>query len=152
MIVQCDSREHKGKNAHILDYFDEVGIKHFTSKLVVGDYMNLDNPKLVVDRKKDLQEVAGNLTKDHERFRTECERAKDLGIHLIILVEEKTINRIDKVPSWYNYRRAKNPKAISGKQLWKIMTTMAEKYDIEWKFSTRENYGRKLVELLEVQK
>ena len=116
---------------------------------MVGDYMNIENPHIVVDRKFGLQEVAQNLTRDHERFRRECELAKELGYQLIVLIEEENINRIEKVPTWYNFRKKYSPKAISGKQLHKIMITMTDRYGVEWKFSTRQNYGRKLVELLE---
>lgn len=147
MIIQIDSREKK--NDHVIKFFDDEGIKHVTSKCIVGDYVNLENPMTIVDRKANLQEVAQNLTQDHDRFRRECELAQELGIHLIVLVEEDKINRLDKVPSWYNYRRKYSPKAVTGKQLWKIMTTMTEKYGVEWRFSTKANYGRKLVEILE---
>ena len=108
----------------------------------------MENPLVVVDRNADLQEVAQNLTQDHDRFRRECELAKELGIRLIVLVEEEKINRIDKVVGWFNYRRKFSPRAVSGKQLRKIMETMSEKYGVEWKFSTKANYGRKLVEIL----
>lgn len=149
MIIQIDTREHKGKNDHIIDFLDLNKIKWIRSKLVVGDYMNIENPRIVVDRKFGLQEVAQNLTSDHERFRRECELAKELGYRLIVLIEEENINRIEKVPTWYNFRKKYSPKAISGKQLHKIMITMTDRYGVEWKFSTRQNYGRKLVELLE---
>lgn len=147
MIIQVDSREKK--NEHVLKFFDDNGIKWVTSKCLVGDYQNLENPMIVVDRKANLQEVAQNLTQDHDRFRRECELAKELGIHLVVLVEEENINQLRHVPKWYNYRLKFSPRAITGKQLWKIMATMSDKYGFEWKFSTRANYGRKLVEILE---
>ena len=146
MIIQIDSREKK--NDHVVKYLDEQEIKWVRSKLIVGDYMALENPLVVVDRKADLQEVAQNLTQDHDRFRRECVLAKELGFRLIVLVEEEKINRLDKVVGWFNYRRKFSPRAVSGKQLHKIMETMSEKYGVEWKFSTKANYGRKLVEIL----
>lgn len=149
MIIQVDTREHKGKNDHIIAFLDLNKIKWIRSKLVVGDYLNLENPRVVVDRKYGLQEVAQNLTSDHERFRKECELAKELGYRLIVLIEEENINRLEKVPTWYNYRKKFSPKAITGKQLHKIMVTMTDRYGVEWKFSTRQHYGRKLIELLE---
>lgn len=149
MIVQIDTREHKGKNDHVIAFLDLNKIKWIRSKLVVGDYLNLENPRVVVDRKASMQEIAHNLTSDHERFKRECELAKELGYRLIILIEDETINRLEKVPSWYNYRKKFSPKAITGKQLHKIMITMSDRYGVEWRFSTRANYGRKLVEILE---
>ena len=146
MIIQVDSREQKFD--HVTRYFDSRGIKWVKSKCVVGDYVNLENPMVVIDRKKDLQEVAGNVCQQHERFVRELELAKELGYKMIILVEEPNITSLPKVCSWYNWRKRKNPKAVTGKTLHKIMSTMSEKYNITWEFTTKENCGKRIVELL----
>lgn len=146
MIIQVDSREQKFD--HVTRYFDSQGIKWVKSKCVVGDYVNLENPMVVIDRKKDLQEVAGNVCQQHERFVRELELAKELGYKMIILVEEPNITSLPKVCSWYNWRRKNNPKAVTGKTLYRIMNTMQEKYGIEWKFTTKEQCGKTIVELL----
>lgn len=146
MVIQIDSREQKFD--HVTRYFDEQGIKWVKSKCVVGDYVNLENPMVVIDRKKDLQEVAGNVTKDHERFVREVELAKELGYRLIVLVEEPNITSVEQVFGWYNWRRKKNPKAISGRTLGKIMLTMSQKYGFEWQFTTKGECGKRIVELL----
>lgn len=52
MQIQCDTREHKSEWVRIEKQFKELGVQYFRSKLFVGDYMNLDNPRLVIDRKK----------------------------------------------------------------------------------------------------
>ena len=36
----------------IKSQFDSVGVEYFRSKLWVGDYMNIDKPRIVIDRKK----------------------------------------------------------------------------------------------------
>ena len=149
MIVQIDTREHKGKNDHVTAFLDSNKIKWIRSKLVVGDYLNLENPHIVVDRKASMQEIAQNLTNDHDRFKRECELAKELGYRLIVLIEDERINHLEKVPTWYNYRKKFSPKAITGKQLHKIMVTMTDRYGVEWQFSTRANYGKNLVAILE---
>ena len=146
MIIQVDSREQKFD--HVTKYFDSQDIKWVKSKCVVGDYVNLENPMVVIDRKKDLQEVAGNVCQQHERFVRELELAKELGYRMIILVEDPNITALPKVCSWYNWRSKKNPKAVNGKTLYKIMSTMQEKYGIEWKFTKKENCGKTIVELL----
>lgn len=146
MIIQVDSREQKFD--HVTRYLDSQGIKWVKSKCVVGDYVNLENPMVVIDRKKDLQEVAGNVCQQHERFVRELELAKELGYKMIILVEEPNITSLPKVCSWYNWRCRKNPKAVNGKTLYKIMSTMAEKYGVEWRFTTKANCGKTIVELL----
>ena len=146
MIIQVDSREQKYD--HIIKHFDSQGIKWVRSKCVVGDYVNLENPMVDVDRKKDLQEVAGNVCQQHDRFVRELELAKELGYKMIILVEEPNITALPNVCSWYNWRSKKNPKAINGKTLYKIMSTMSEKYDITWEFTTKQNCGKRIIELL----
>jgi hypothetical protein len=115
---------------------------------VVGDYVNLENPMVVIDRKKDLQEVAGNVCQQHDRFVRELELARDLGYRMIVLVEEPNITSLPNVCSWYNWRRRTNPKAVNGKTLYKIMSTMSEKYGVIWEFTTKVNCGKRIVELL----
>lgn len=146
MVIQVDSREKQYD--HVTDYFDRHDVKWVRSKCVVGDYVNLENPMKVIDRKKDLQEVAGNVTQQHERFVRELELANDLGYEMIVLVEEPNIKSLAEVPKWYNWRRKKNRKAINGKTLWKIMSTMADKYNFRWEFTTHRNCGKRIVELL----
>lgn len=75
MTIITDTRE----KAHIIEgiirYFDKQGIKHYSSKLIVGDYVSMDNSKLVVDRKHNLSELANNLTNDSGRFMREVRLA-----------------------------------------------------------------------------
>ena len=146
MVIQVDSREQKYE--HVTNYFDSQGIKWVKSKCVVGDYVNLENPMVVIDRKKDLQEVAGNVCQQHDRFIRELELAKELGYRMIILVEEPNITSLTNVCSWYNWRRRTNPKAVSGKTLYKIMSTISQKYDVEWMFTTKTKCGERIIELL----
>ena len=87
MIVQVDTREKQRAIRLILQEFDRRGVKHFSSKLPVGDYMNLDNPKLVIDRKQNLLELCSNVCQDLPRFRRELAMAKDCEIQLVILCE-----------------------------------------------------------------
>ena len=44
MDIQIDTREKQRAIRKILKTFDDNGVKHFSSKLLVGDYMSLDNP------------------------------------------------------------------------------------------------------------
>ena len=146
MVIQIDTREQKYD--HVAKYFDSKGIKHVRSKCVVGDYVNLENPMVVVDRKQSLQEVAGNVCQQHDRFVREMELAKELGFKMIVLVEEPNITSLPNVCSWFNFRIKKNPKAINGKTLYKIMKTMSDKYGFTWEFTTKANCGKRIVELL----
>ena len=146
MVIQIDSREQKYD--HIINYFDSQGIKWVRSKCVVGDYVNLENPMVVIDRKKDLQEVAGNVCQQHDRFVRELELAKELGYKMIVLVEEPNIKTVTDVFGWYNWRKKTNPKAVSGRTLAKIMLTTSSKYDVEWQFTTKAKCGERILEIL----
>ncbi len=87
MIIQIDSREKARAITKIVAEFDKRGITHPVSKLLVGDYMNYDNPRLIIDRKQNLSELCSNVCKDHERFRRELVLAQKNEIQLVILCE-----------------------------------------------------------------
>lgn len=106
MVIQIDSREKARAITKIVEEFDRQGIKHPVSKLLVGDYMNYDNPRLIVDRKQNLSELCSNVCQDHERFKRELYRAQEHGIKIIFLVEHgKGIRRLADVIWWENPRR-----------------------------------------------
>lgn len=174
MIIQIDSREKERAIRKIEAEFDRQGIQHPVSKLIVGDYMNYDNPRVIVDRKQNLTEVCGNLTQQHARFRKEVLKANELGIKLIILVEDGLkVKSLDDVETWVNPRRwqyckdygipTKGDVAANiaefeqhggrkqptpGPQLAKMMRTMSERYGIRWEFCSKAQTGRRIVEIL----
>lgn len=57
MIIQIDSREKAKAITKILEEFKKQEVQCFVSKLFVGDYVSLDNSRLVVDRKQNLAEL-----------------------------------------------------------------------------------------------
>ena len=160
MIIQIDSREKAKAIQKIIEEFDRQGIKHPVSKLMVGDYMNYDNPRVIVDRKQNLTEVCSNVCQDHDRFRRELLLAKENGIQLIILCEHgKDIKSLEDVIFWKNPRSEKRKKidgkwqtvhtnAMKGDVLYKILTTLQEKYGVRFEFCDKEETGRKIVEIL----
>lgn len=146
MTVQVDSRERKFE--HVTTHFDNAGIKWFVSKLVVGDYIDMDRPRFVVDRKQHLGEVCGNLCQQHARFRAELIRARDLGIRLVFLVEEDGIRGLSDVRHWVNPRRAVSPYALDGMALYKRLLTIENKYHTRFYFCDRKNTGSRIIHLL----
>jgi len=164
MQIQADTREHKSEWERISKQFDALGVQYFRSKMYVGDYMSLDNPRLCIDRKKDLQELVGNVTQQHERFKAELIRAKDAGIKLIILVEHGGgITCLEDVFLWQNPRKHEvmwkwengkrirtviSDKAVDGDQLYKSLCTIRDRYGAEFAFCRKEETGKKIVELL----
>ncbi len=164
MDIQIDSREKARAIRKIVKTFDESGVKYFSSKLLVGDYMSLDNPRLIIDRKQNLQELCGNVCQQHERFKRELLRAMDAGIQLIILVEHgQSINNIEDVYFWKNPRKHEvrfrtvngkreryvvSAKAVDGDQLYKSLCTIRDRYNVRFEFCEKKDTGKKIIELL----
>lgn len=149
MTIQIDSREKARAIQKILAEFEKQDIKHFVSKLPVGDYISLDNPRFAIDRKQSLAEVAVNVGQDHARFKRELERAVEYGIKLIFLVEHGgSIKTLEDVQNWVNPRLKEHPLALTGPRLYKIMLTMQNKYGIEWHFCDKRCTGKRIIELL----
>jgi ERCC4-type nuclease len=91
-MYTVDSREKK--NQHILDYFDRHNIEYEIRKLDTADYWNDENPNVVIDRKRNLNEVAQNLcSPDSSRFWREIRRSCSEKKNMIILVEQITRRR-----------------------------------------------------------
>lgn len=150
--IFCDTRQQDGKHKNIEKGFEEMGIKPIRTKLYVGDYsLPLDQSR-AVDTKKDLMEVAGNLCQQHKRFAEEADRATELGIELIILVEENNVEKLADVQNWFNWRSKKNSKAITGEKLYKIMKTFEKNHGCRFEFCKKEDTARRIVELLTERK
>lgn len=153
MDIQIDTREKARAIKKILATFDRKGVNYISSKLMCGDYMSFDNPRLIIDRKQNLNEVYQNLCHQHERFRNELLRAMRFGIKLIILVEHgKDIKALEDVKTWDNPRLKETPYAWDGNKLYKVMRTMSEKYKVEWMFCEKPETGSKIIELLRCDK
>lgn len=148
-LILEDTRNKPEKNAYIRVQLEKLGYQVDRCRLYAGDYTWATDQKICIDTKQDLQEVCGNVTQQHKRFKAECERAKMAGIKLVILIKEASIKSLDEVPKWYNWRLKFSPRATTGKQLWKIMSTLTEHYGVEWRFATPSNMGKTIVEILE---
>ena len=111
--------------------------------------MSFDNPRLVIDRKQNLSELCGNVCQQHKRFRAELERANEYGIKLIILCEHgKSITCLSDVMQWVNPRLKESPLAVSGERLYKILSAMSQKYNVDFLFCTKAETGKRIIELL----
>ena len=150
MTIQVDSREKARAIKKILAQFDESGINWFVSKLFVGDYMSFDNPRLVIDRKQSLLELCVNVAQDHKRFVSELQRATEMGINVVILCEHGYgIKRLGDVINWQNPRLKESPMAVSGERLYRILTALSAKYNVEFLFCEKRETGKRIIEMLE---
>ena len=142
VICQIDSREQQNKE--IIEYFDKIRQSYFVSKVYAGDYINFVRPKVAIDLKKDLLELAQNLGKDHARFLREVLRVKnEMKCDLVVLIREP-LQSLEEVNSWQHERSQ-----VKGETLYKIMRTMTERYGVLWRFCTRETAGQKILSILE---
>lgn len=164
MDIQIDSREKARAIRKIIKAFDDAGVKHFSSKLLVGDYMSLDNPRLIIDRKQNLQELCGNVCQQHERFKRELLKAMDAGIQLVILVEHgPEIKCIEDVYFWQNPRKHEirwrvvdgkrekyvvSAKAVDGNQLYKSLCTIRDRYHVRFEFCEKKYTGKEIIRIL----
>lgn len=150
MTIIEDTRQQAEKHEKKHEYFKEKDIKVIRSKLPIGDYARLDNLSVVIDTKKNIQELILDVTKDHTRFRNELLRAKENGIKLIILVEnEEKVKAKTDLLDWYNWRLKTNPKATTGKMLFKIISTMEDKYGVKFQFCDIEDTPAIIKNILE---
>ena len=160
MIIQIDSREKSRAIKKIIEEFDRHDVKHPVSKLMVGDYMNYDNPRLIIDRKQNLLEICSNVCQDHDRFRKELILAQENEIQLVILCEHGDgIECLEDIIFWENPRseikrkikgkwETIQTKAMKGETLYKILKTLEKKYGVRFEFCTKEETGKRIVEIL----
>ena len=143
-LILVDTREKGHKK--ILEYFDKVGQEYLTTKLDSGDYMIYKKFDILIDRKDSVLELAGNLcrTSEHYRVVREIERAKELGCkRFIFLIADPKITCIDEVENWTSkYSKVK------GLTLKKILTTMTEKYKIEFQFVKKSEMASRIIAIL----
>lgn len=169
MTIQIDTREKSKAIEKIIRTFDLKGINHISSKLYVGDYMSLDNPRLVIDRKQSLSEICVNVSAvpkkdkngrikkgadgkpitDLARFTSELQRASDAGIKIVILCEHGgQIKTLEDVKNWKNPRLKESPLAMSGQRLYQVLKVLQKQYNFDIEFCDKRLTGIRIIELL----
>lgn len=167
LTILIDTRQQDQKHIYKENWFKENGIKTVRSKLPAGDYALLTDMSRVIDTKRNLQELVGNLIQDHERFRREADFCKENGIELIVLVEEFGMTRLEDVLRWKNPRLTRYKKIqwmhqhgkwasvplkgkppTSNETLYKIMKSFGEAHNVRWEFCSAKDAGAKVIELL----
>ena len=141
MGVLVDTREQVWD--HIEDTLGEKKIPVQRGKLPCGDYtallpdgrggfLSLED-EVVIERKANLDEIAGNFTVDRRRFEAEFLRAKAAGVKVFLLVENASWRKIYS----HDYRSKMAPKALAASLLaWQV------RYGITLLFCQPEDSGR----------
>ena len=150
MRIVVDTREKPRAIVRILKTFEAEGVDIVRRALPFGDYCDPDRPGIVIDRKQNLLEVAGNLVQQRARFLREVDRANRAGWQLIVLVEHSNrIKCLEDVIRWNNPRLKVSPLAVDGPRLFRIMHAMGNTYGFRWEFCDKVHTGKKIIELLE---
>ena len=152
MIIQIDTREKDRAIKKIIAEFDRQGIKYISSKMFVGDYCDLSNPLVIIDRKQNIAELAQNATFQHDRFKRELLRLDEIGGKMYILVEQEKIDGV-KIQSLEDVMMWK-PRfgKIIGLQIYRILSAWQHKHNIEYVFCSKANTGKEIIRLLEDSK
>lgn len=143
MVVLVDTREHSGKNDHILDYFDKHKIAYKKMALPALDYslMLPANPELnvpsdlyfyndiAIERKANAEELSGNFSQNRERFNDEFSRARCKRRYLIV----ENCNYSDIVDNKYNTQ-------YSSKSYLASLHSFNMKYDLQIVFMPDKSY------------
>ena len=153
MRLKVDNREKQ--NSHIINYFKSIGLQEVDKKTAktiiglnnvyiindvcsIGDYCNLDNPNVFIERKASWDEFAGNCGKNHARFKRELERLDECGGKMFILIETK-----QPLSTWKNKRMK-----ITADVMQKIMDSWKVKHNIEFYQCSKEDAGLMICYLL----
>lgn len=140
MRILIDTREKK--NNHIQIVLNERKCPFKPHKLNYGDYtceydigekkgICFEN-KVVIERKANLDELAGNITKGRERFEREFLRAKKDNAKIYLMVENGSYDDIQA----HKYRSALPPKSYLN-----TLFSWQEKYNITISFVSQQFSG-----------
>lgn len=148
MQIQIDSREKARAIKKILHEFEQQGIKHFVSKMYIGDYQALENPLVLIDRKQNIAEIAQNATSGHARFKRELVRLDQIGGKMYILIEQdkidgKPINGLEDIILW-----APRYGEILGDRIYRVLKSWQNKHNIEYVFCSKKDTGKEIIRLL----
>jgi ERCC4-type nuclease len=150
--IICDTREQRTPRAE--QRYSAFGVAHSRGTLSYGDYcgniMLPDGRKLydgsgtisakcVVERKMNLDELAGCFTRGRDRFKREFERAAANNSRVFLLCEDGSIEKILR----HDYRSRFTPKAFLASVIaWNI------RYDMQLIFCSHLTSGMMIKEIL----
>lgn len=162
-LLRIDSRQQKGKHVHKDEWFAAHGIETETVALKTGDYQT-DASNILVDTKKDVDELAMDCGKDHARFVREIDRAAAAGCRLVVLIEQHPeYNDREKLKRWTGYmcRRCRrcNPNdgdkckrkrytPMHGARLAKIMAKLESDHGARFEFCDKRASAKRICDLL----
>lgn len=140
MRILVDTREKK--NQHITKALEGRKCPFKPRKLDYGDYTcEYDTEaekgvvfadRVVVERKANLDELAGNITKGRDRFAREFQRAKDAGAKIYLMIESGSYDDIKN----HRYRSMLPPNSFLN-----TLFSWQQKYNITISFVSKQFAG-----------
>lgn len=172
-VIIEDTRQqaHKHDAKHAWWAAHGVEVLERDRALPFGDYMT-EGSNVVVDTKRSIAEIAQNVTRDHRRFADECDRARDAGYRLVVLVDAPA--RYETLPdlcAWMNDHcgacnvrrgghcdpstkgrcpRHKTVKPVQGPRLSSTLLKMERDHGVRFELCRREDAAKRICELLGV--
>ena len=152
-IILTDTRQQKEN--HIIKEFDKQGILHIRTGLPSADYMAVRyneqkgfylDYSVLIDTKKDIEEIAGNLcnSQSHQRIKNEIFKGQELGAkEFIFLINGGKVKSIEDLQNWTSKRTK-----VKGEVLLKIMNTMKQKYGVRFVIVPKKDMGKTIIDLL----
>lgn len=150
--IVIDTREQV--TARAKERYESFGCPHSRATLNYGDYTcnctlpdgsalydetETLQPRCVVERKMNLDELAGCLGRDRRRFEREFDRAREHGCRIYLLVEDGSWEAILK----HRYRSRLHPNAF-----FKTLTAWRARYNMSIDFCKSETAGKLIKEIL----
>ncbi len=164
MIVE-DTRQQAGKHDHIARWMEAHGVEFAqrASALPFGDYVR-EGSNVSIDTKKDVQELAMDVGRDHARFVREAERAAEAGYRLVVLIEQHPeYNDRSRLYTWMCFacRRCRkcNPfkqgrctryrsKPMNGPTVAKIIARLETDHGMRFEFCDKRRTAPRICEIL----
>lgn len=148
ITIYEDTRQKVNKHKTKNNYWQKNNINVIRVKLDVGDYMLSLDGKVAIDTKQNILELAENIFCDAIRFEKECIRAKNKGILLIFLIEEKFDK--EQLLKW------KAPVNVKGNRFlnvfgWQILAKMKEYgklFNVKFRCCHKLSTGKTIITLL----
>ena len=152
-LILTDSRQQR--ESHIIKEFDKQGILHIRTGLPSADYMAVRyneekgfylDYSILIDTKKDIEEIASNLcnSQNHQRILKEIQKGKDLGAkQFVFLINGGKVKTIEDLQNWTSKRTK-----VKGEVLLKIFKTMSQKYGVKFIIVPKKNMGEMIIKLL----
>ena len=149
--IIVDTREQRTSKA--VERYKSFGVPYEQATLNYGDYCanvtisNKDlhdtseriSAKCVIERKMNLDELAGCFTRSRDRFRKEFERARDADATVYLLIENGTYEAL----IYHRYRSRFNPEAFLAS-----LTAWQVRYGLRVIFCKAATSGRIIREIL----